>query len=113
MSDLLFFPLFRDPVSYRGEEYLHDKLGDSSGQRAGSALEHSPAKSVPEYWSEEYENYDREDEIIQKLTDKGRNVASHCVCELSVGIFAKAFSNSVIEYIIDNIGRLFVYYIQM
>ena len=49
-----------------------------------------------------YLKYDRKDEIVQKLTDKGRNVGAHRKGELPVGIFAKSFAYCKVQGVVDN-----------
>ena len=61
-------------------------------------------KAVPEDRRESDENDQRKDEIIQELTDEGRNIGLHTVGELAVGVFMKGSADHEIQGIVDDGG---------
>lgn len=61
-------------------------------------------KAVPKNRRKTDENDDGKDKIIQKLSDKGRNIGLHRVRRLSVRIFPKGAPDRKIQKIIDHGG---------
>ena len=61
-------------------------------------------KAVPEDRRESDENDQRKDEIIQELTDEGRNIGLHTVGELAIGVFMKGSADHEIQGIVDDGG---------
>ena len=87
------------------EENFHNKLGNRARKRAHRALKHRPAKSVPKYRRKERKHDDRENEVIEKLTDKGGNIRARGIGKLAVGIFGKALADNVIKRVIQYSGK--------
>ena len=71
LADLFLLPSSRYLISERGEGYLHNKLGYSTRESAGRALEDCPMKAVPEDRRKKDENYYRKDEIVKKMETNG------------------------------------------
>ena len=104
LPDLLFLPFPCDAVADGGEKDLHDQLRHRARQCAHGALESRPMESSPKDGGKEGKYDDREQEVIEELSNEGGDVGPHSVGHLPVGISAEALTDKPVEGIIQQ-GR--------